>query len=246
MPLADQPGLFLEAALTIAQRPEPVEAPGADVPRRYRPLVEWVHTLQRHRELARDASVRATHGYRLVAREWGRRLVERRLLDRVDDVFHLTHLQLISPPPDARAIVARRRAERERLAALRVPKDFVTSWLPGDASAATVSVGDVLEGIGVSAGTVTGRVHVMHPDSLGDLEPGEVLVATYTDTGWTPLFAAAEAVVTQVGGMMSHAAVVARECGIPCVVNVDDVAERLVDGQLIEVDGKAGTVRVIA
>jgi phosphoenolpyruvate synthase/pyruvate phosphate dikinase len=86
----------------------------------------------------------------------------------------------------------------------------------------------------------------MHPDSLGDIEPGEVLVATYTDTGWTPLFAAAAAVVTQVGGMMSHAAVVARECGIPCVVNVDDVANRLLDGQRIEVDGAAGTVRVLS
>jgi nucleoside-diphosphate-sugar epimerase/phosphohistidine swiveling domain-containing protein len=245
-PFADQPGLFLETALTIARKPEPVAVAGAEGPRRYRPLVERVHTLQRHRELARDASVRSTHGFRLAAREWARRLNERGVLDAVDDGFHLTLAELVDPPAEAMRIVARRRAERQRLASLRIPKDFVGTWVPDETTFVTASVGDVLEGIGVSAGTVTGAVRVMHPDSLGDIEPGEVLVATYTDTGWTPLFAAAAAVVTQVGGMMSHAAVVARECGIPCVVNVDDVANRLLDGQRIEVDGAAGTVRVLS
>lgn len=246
LPYADQPGLFLETALAIARKPGVDPAASVDVPRRYRAMIERVHALQRHRELARDASVRSTHGFRLVARELGRRYAERGVLDAGDDAFHLTMLELLDPPADAKAIVARRRAERERLAALRVPKDFVGSWLPDSSAITTASAGDVLEGIGVSAGTVVGTVRVMHPESLGDLEAGEILVATYTDTGWTPLFAAAEAVVTQVGGLMSHAAVVARECGIPCVVNVDDVANRLVDGQQIEVDGSAGTVRVLS
>jgi phosphohistidine swiveling domain-containing protein len=237
--------LFLDAALTIAQRPEVEATTGADVPRRYRPLVERVHRLQRHRELARDAAMRSTHAYRLAAREWGRRLADRGVLGVADDAFHLRMLELLDPPPDAKVIVARRRAERDRLAVTRVPREFVDSWLPQDATIPAASPGDVLDGIGVSAGTVTGKVRVLHPDSLDDLEPGEVLVATLTDTGWTPLFAAAEAVVTEVGSMMSHAAVVARECGIPCVVNVSDVVHRLVDGQLIEVDGAAGTVRVI-
>jgi phosphohistidine swiveling domain-containing protein len=204
-----------------------------------------VHRLQRHRELARDAAMRATHAYRLATREWGRRLADRGVLDAADDAFHLTLLQLLDPPSEAKAIVASRRADRDRLAALRVPREFVDSWLPEDATIPAAEQGDVLEGIGVSAGTVTGKVRVLHPDSLDDLEPGEVLVATLTDTGWTPLFAAAEAVVTEIGSMMSHAAVVARECGIPCVVNVADVVHRLQDGQLIEVDGAAGTVRVI-
>jgi nucleoside-diphosphate-sugar epimerase/phosphohistidine swiveling domain-containing protein len=245
LPYADRPGLFLDAALTIAARPAPAEVVGITVPRRYRALVERVHTLQRHRELARDAAMRTTHAYRVAAREWGGRLARRGVLDRADDAFHLTLWQLLDPPADAKQIVARRRAERERLAALRVPKDFVDQWEPEQEPIVVAATGDILAGIGVSSGAATGRVRVMTADDLGDLEPGEVLVATYTDTGWTPLFAAAEAVVTQVGGMMSHAAVVARECGIPCVVNVDDVAHRLVNGQLIEVDGAAGTVRVI-
>jgi phosphohistidine swiveling domain-containing protein len=245
LPYADQPGLFLDVALAIARRPETQPPPTARVPRRYRALVEKVHQMQRHREIARDAAIRATHAYRLAARERGRRLVEGGVLDRIDDVFHLTLAQLLDPPAEVRAVVERRRAERDRLAGLRVPREFVGSWLPQDMAIPAARSGDVLEGIGVSTGTATGRVRVMHADSLDDLDAGEILVATYTDTGWTPLFATAEAVVTQVGGMMSHAAVVARECGIPCVVNVDDAANRLVDGQMIEVDGAAGTVRVI-
>lgn len=246
LPYSDRPGLFLEAALTIAQKPETAATSGVEVPRRYRPMVNRVHTLQRHRELARDAAMRATHGYRLVAREWSNRLVDRGLIESAADAFHLTSLQLLDPPVGVKAIVERRKAERERLAALRVPKEFIDTWVPDESPIVTAAPGDVLEGIGVSAGSAIGRVRIMQADSLGDLDPGEVLVATFTDTGWTPLFAAAEAVVTQVGGMMSHAAVVARECGIPCVVNVDNVAQRLVDGQQIEVDGAAGTVRVIA
>jgi phosphohistidine swiveling domain-containing protein len=245
LPYADQPGLFLDAALTISLRPEVETNSGAVVPRRYRPLVDRVHRLQRHRELARDAAMRATHAYRLAAREWGRRLADRGVLESGGDAFHLTLMQLLDPPSDVKAIVARRSAERDRLASLRIPREFVDSWLPEEAEIPGAVVGDVLEGIGVSTGTVTGSVRVLHPDSLDDLQPGEVLVATLTDTGWTPLFAAAEAVVTEIGSMMSHAAVVARECGIPCVVNVADVVHRLKDGQLIEVDGAAGTVRVI-
>jgi len=80
----------------------------------------------------------------------------------------------------------------------------------------------------------------------GDLiEPGDVLVANITDTGWTPLFAFAAAVVTDVGGLLSHPTVVAREYGIPCVVGTGDATLRLHDGQIVEVDGTAGVVRAV-
>jgi phosphoenolpyruvate synthase/pyruvate phosphate dikinase len=105
--------------------------------------------------------------------------------------------------------------------------------------------GALLSGIGVSAGVARGRVRVLDAGSVDELEPDEVLVAEVTDAGWTPMFASASAVVTSMGGQMSHAAVVAREFGLPCVVQIDDVTRRLRAGDLVEVDGAAGTVVLI-
>ncbi len=78
-----------------------------------------------------------------------------------------------------------------------------------------------------------------------ELEPGEILVTSVTDTGWTPFFGVAAAVVTDIGGLMSHASIVAREFGIPAVVGATGATERLRDGQLVEVDGTAGTITVV-
>ena len=105
--------------------------------------------------------------------------------------------------------------------------------------------GQALTGVGVSAGRVRGRVRIVRPETIDDLEAGEILVAEVTDVGYTAAFAYAGAVVTELGGPMSHAAVVAREFGIPCVVDVHDATRRLAPGALIEVDGTSGTVQVL-
>ena len=85
----------------------------------------------------------------------------------------------------------------------------------------------------------------MDPADAVDLEPGEVLVAPITDPAWTPLFLPSAAVIVQVGALMSHAVIVSRELGIPCVVSVENATERIPDGALVEVDGTAGTVTVL-
>jgi pyruvate,water dikinase len=103
-----------------------------------------------------------------------------------------------------------------------------------------------LEGIAVSPGTAVGRVRVIRdPSDPSALEPGDVLVAPITDPAWTPLFLVANAVVCEVGANLSHAAIVARELGIPAVVSVDHATRRLPEGALVEVDGTRGTVRVL-
>jgi phosphohistidine swiveling domain-containing protein len=88
-------------------------------------------------------------------------------------------------------------------------------------------------------------VRIVRPDSIDDLDPGEVLVAEVTDVGYTAAFSYAAAVVTELGGPMSHAAVVAREFGIPCVVDVPDATRRLSPGALVEVDGGSGEIHVL-
>lgn len=100
-----------------------------------------------------------------------------------------------------------------------------------------------LRGMAVSTGVVRGPVRVLHRPEDGPLVPGEVLVAHTTDPGWTPLFVNAGAVVLEVGGVLQHGAVVAREYGKPCVSGILDATARLKDGELVEVDGTAGVVR---
>ena len=100
-----------------------------------------------------------------------------------------------------------------------------------------------LRGVAGSPGTATGPVRVVRSvEEFGSLRPGEVLVATITSPVWTPLFAVAAAVVTEIGGVLSHGAIVAREYGIPAVLGVADATRALSDGQVVTVDGAAGTV----
>jgi phosphohistidine swiveling domain-containing protein len=107
------------------------------------------------------------------------------------------------------------------------------------------TAGDILHGLGVCGGRVRGRVRIVRPETIDDLEPGEVLVAEVTDVGYTAAFSYAAAVVTELGGPMSHAAIVAREFGFPCVVDVHDATRRLPPGALVEVDGTAGEIHVL-
>jgi pyruvate,water dikinase len=97
----------------------------------------------------------------------------------------------------------------------------------------------------VSPGSVAGRVRVVLDPRHAGLLPGEILVCRGTDPSWTPLFLTAAGLVMEVGGMMTHGAVVAREYGIPAVVGVDRATERLATGQLISVNGSTGEVRLL-
>ncbi len=102
-----------------------------------------------------------------------------------------------------------------------------------------------LGGMAVSPGVVTGPVKVLHGPHEKPIHKGDVLVAYTTDPGWTPLFVNAAAVVLEVGGVLQHGAVVAREYGKPCVVGIDRVMTKLHDGQRVEVDGTAGVIRLL-
>ncbi len=102
-----------------------------------------------------------------------------------------------------------------------------------------------LKGLGISPGRHTGRVCILSsPEQVDDLRAGDVLVTTSTDPGWTPLFAVAGAVVMEMGSMLSHGAVVAREYGLPAVVNVSGVTKKLINGEIITVDGSRGVILV--
>ncbi|WP_104175736.1 PEP/pyruvate-binding domain-containing protein [Arthrobacter sp. Y81] len=146
-------------------------------------------------------------------------------------------------------VAPRRRLYDVELRRRRIPRlllsdgtDVEAAVMAKAAALAPADAADRLAGTPASAGTATGKVRVVMDPVGARLEPGEILVAPSTDPGWTPLFMTAGALVMEMGGVISHGAVVAREYGIPAVVGVPDATARLRDGQTVTVDGAAGTV----
>jgi nucleoside-diphosphate-sugar epimerase/phosphohistidine swiveling domain-containing protein len=239
---ADDPTRLLDVVTKLLQARERVTEQPPKLGARLRLLASLAVRFQRLRETVRDAAIRQTHQYRLIAREIGARLAARGVIDSPDDVFYLVRDEIRNPPADVKALIARRRAERERLQRQRPPLNFVGEWTPGDGDNVELKPGESLRGKPVSAGLAKGPVRVLTAEAMDELEPGEVLVTAFTDTGWTPFFAYAAAVVVDTGGEMSHAAVVAREFGIPCVVGTVNGSKVLKTGCVVEVDGKSGVV----
>jgi nucleoside-diphosphate-sugar epimerase/phosphohistidine swiveling domain-containing protein len=239
---ADAPQRLLDVVAKLLLSSERTVDETLPMSRRLRLLAALGSRFQRIREIARDATIRRTHQYRLIARELGARLAERGVIENADDVFYLVRSEVRNPPADAKKLVERRRAERQRLEVQRPPLNFVAQWKPLDGAFSELEPGESLQGVGVSAGRAKGRVRVLTVDSMDDLEPGEVLVTAFTDTGWTPFFAFAAAVVVDTGGEMSHAAVVAREFGVPCIVGTSHGSNALQTGHVVEVDGATGVV----
>jgi len=215
----------------------------------------WV----RGREATRDLCIQVHLPTRRVFFELARRGAERGGTEVLRDVALLHPSdelpRYLEDPAAFRDVLAERAALRDRFAAVE-PPFFITSQseVPGieeleAAQAETAGVaaaGTVLTGAPGCAGVARGRARrVLDPADPAGMQPGDILVAPLTDPSWTPLFLPASAVVVNVGALMSHAVIVSRELGIPCVVAVDGATDRIPEGAMIEVDGTAGTVTIV-
>jgi phosphohistidine swiveling domain-containing protein len=212
----------------------------------------------RKREAGKDAAVRVMLEAKLPFFELGRRMTERGVLDHPKHVFQLLESELdhfVQGPERWREVLSGR-AEQFATLAEREPPYTVCHGVPVPPSdewplrrrdgGARVAEGTVLTGIGVSPGQVTGRARVVHDLSEADeLEPGDILVCATTDPSWVPLFMVAGGVVCEIGAQASHAAIVSRELGVPCVVSVEAARARIAHGRLISLDGTHGTVTVL-
>ena len=181
--------------------------------------------------------------------EVGKDLTKAGRLERSEDVFFLSlpEARAALAGEDLRLVVRERRIDYEReLERRRVPRILLSDGTTptGEARDAPEKKDGLLRGTAASGGVVVGAARVVLEPSGAALEPGEILVAPSTDPGWTPLFLTAGGLVMEMGGAMSHGAVVAREYGIPAVVGVRDATERIVTGQRITVDGAAGTIAI--
>lgn len=202
------------------------------------------------REAPKHYGVFVFRRIRQAALELGRRLHETGILQRPDDVFFLELHELaalargqrLSPPLSV--LIDARREKLEGFRREPAPDIVRSDGAPVvESDNASDRADGVLRGTPVSAGTACGPVRVLTQPDPRAMSDGDVIVLKFADPGWTPLFPRAAAVVMEVGGLMCHAAVVAREIGIPAVFGVTGATRLLVDGEIVTVDGASGTVR---
>lgn len=204
------------------------------------------------REIHKYYLMMAGYEVRRRALEVGRELAERGRLDSAEQVFDLNYENLQGgfevAEPDLRARARSNTSYRRKVARTpgarfpvmvdsrgNIPRPATTAAGPG-----------VFSGEGVSAGMACGPAKVLRHVGEKPVLPGEVLVARATDPGWTPLFVGAAGIVLETGGSFQHGALVAREYGKPCVVGIEDATRRISDGQIVELDGAAGTMTVVS
>ncbi len=200
------------------------------------------------REMAKSVLVRALQPYRSMALILGSRLAGRDLIGKPADIFFCTWPEIFSVLRGGWKGVGLKNLVEDRIAIHKmneelIPPDMIQGGKAMCPPPAAIPSGDFLQGVGAAAGKATGTARLIHHPGEGNkLQPGEVLVAPSTDPGWTPLFLKACAVVMETGGYISHGAIVAREYGIPTVINVPGVMKVIQDGQIVTVDGDEGRV----
>jgi phosphohistidine swiveling domain-containing protein len=219
----------------------------------------WAQSLSEIRESAlADIGL----GYpllRQMLQELGRRFVRAGIIDQLEDIYWLTKEEVVGylavmesgeELENQDGEIQQRKVRRKALKKLTPPpilppKERIMGFKTDDfvATSEGDQVGNTLKGVPASSGRVTSAACVLHgPEDFHQMKPGLVLVAATTTPAWTPLFAMASAVVTDIGGPLSHGSIVAREYGIPAVMGTGIATRRILNGQVITVDGDAGTI----
>jgi pyruvate,water dikinase len=228
----------------------------AMLPRPLRPLFEWLYhryvLWMPFREAGKYTWLLGLERSRAIYRELGRRLVAEGQLRTTDDVFWL-HLDELSAWAQtgsvgwSAVILQEREQQWKAWSTLRPPALLIGNHgvEPTGATSAAGSRGTILRGTPASSGTAEGIARVMTDPHDADLRAGEILVTRYTDPAWTPLFFTAAALITEVGGVLSHGAVIAREIGLPAIVGVDEATSRIRSGQRLRVNATEGTVELL-
>ncbi|HEV3354872.1 MAG TPA: PEP-utilizing enzyme [Acidimicrobiales bacterium] len=188
---------------------------------------------------------------RAAARHLATLLAQRGALADAEDVFYLTwdELRDVERADDVAGKVATRRRQYAERQELRLPESWdgvpEMTRVAISAGGAGAGAGTKFEGLGAGGGVAQGRARVVTDPATAELDEGDILVCEATDPSWVSLFLVAGGVVTDLGGMLSHGAIVAREMGLPCVVGTKVGSATVVDGQRIRVNGDAGVVEIL-
>jgi phosphoenolpyruvate synthase/pyruvate phosphate dikinase len=213
-------------------------------------MIDLVRTFIGYREYPKYGMVSRYFIYKQALLDEARRLVAGQVLRSPDDIYYLTFAEfgeVVRTHQADNQLIGRRRAEYASYQSLSAPRVLTSD---GESIAGAYRRDGVppgaLVGLAVSAGVVEGRARVISDVAEADLEAGDILVTAYTDPSWTPTFVAIAGLVTEVGGLMTHGAVIAREYGLPAVVGVQNVQRLIRNGQRIRVDGGNGFVEILS
>jgi phosphoenolpyruvate synthase/pyruvate phosphate dikinase len=211
--------------------------------------IDRVRTFIGYREYPKYGMVSRYFVYKQALLEEAERLVGADVLREKEDIFYLTFQELHDVVRTNRVddqLISERRDAFRSYQALTPPRVLTSE---GEVVAGAYRRDDLptgaLVGLPVSAGTIEGRARVILDMAEAELEPGDILVTAYTDPSWSPLFVAIKGLVTEVGGLMTHGAVIAREYGLPAVVGVEHATRLIQDGQRIRVHGTDGYVEIL-
>jgi pyruvate,water dikinase len=200
------------------------------------------------KEKTKSVEVSVIGAFRLIAQELGSRFCERAIIEKQADIYFCTWPELVAIITEEwegdglQVLVTQRKSLMKEMESL-VPPDIILGDTPKYSEPVPRSSGNFLVGMPVAAGRASGIARLInHPDEGSRLQPGDVMVAPSTDPGWTPLFLKASAVIMETGGFLSHGAIVAREYGIPAVVNIPGVRQVIKEGMNVVVDGDEGKV----
>src|SRR5216683_3462657 len=212
-------------------------------------MIDRVRTYIGYREYPKYGMISRYFVYKQALLEEAERLVQAHVLREQEDIFYLTLQELhdvVRTNQVDDQLVGQRKDAFRSYEALTPPRVLTSD---GEGIAGAYRRDDLpagaLVGLPVSAGTIEGRARVVLDMAEADLEPGDILVTAYTDPSWTPLFVAIKGLVTEVGGLMTHGAVIARGYGLPAVVGVEHATRLIPDGQRIRVHGTDGYVEIL-
>ena len=229
-------------------------------------LLRWTRRRIRDRENLRFQRTRVFGLVRRIVLEAGHRLVERGVLKNHRDVFYLEIEELMGVIEgtivtyDLKALVALRKKQEKEFEKLGIPPNRFETYGAILISLLSEKIrfgqhrqrtsppdqdGDIRSGIGCSAGVVEAKVRVIQDPRKETIRAGEILVARFTDPGWIALFSNAAGILVERGSLLSHSAIVSREMGIPAIVSIGGLMEWLETGDLVEMDGRTGQVRIL-
>lgn len=216
----------------------------------FRYVLRKTRELVSNRENLRYERTKAFAIGRSIFRAIGSKLHQAGHISALDDVFYLTKTEIFEfidgKPHPLKELVAQRKVEYDSYKKEHLPERIIETDGTLDLSTGSpVEQGDLLQGIGCCPGVIRGTALLVEsPNADIDLE-GKVMLAQSTDPGWVTLFASAQGMVVERGSLLSHSAIVAREMGIPCVVNIPHLFQRIRTGDEIEMNGRTGTVRIL-
>jgi pyruvate,water dikinase len=211
--------------------------------------IDLIRNFIGYRENPKYGMVSRYFVYKLALREEARRLVKTSVIHEIEDIYYLTFEELrealVTNQVDNK-IIGERKEEYKLFDKLTPPRVITSEGevITGEYKLENLPVG-AMAGLPVSSGVIEGRARVILNMEDTKIEEGDILVTIFTDPSWTPLFVSIKGLVTEIGGLMTHGAVIAREYGLPAVVGVEDATKLIKDGQRIRVHGTEGYVEIL-